>query len=172
MMAFSSIPFGKGRAYFTEGLADKIIGGFQLGVIVLARSGYPFSVVDGDNGSTRASLIGDPFAAIYNGRYLNVNSFTGGNLSVTNGAGTVIRFGSLGRNTFHGPNITRWDASLVKNTAITEKFKLQIGFDFQNVFNSAIYTVPNNNFRDRGGFGRFDSAFPGRVVQYKAKVIF
>jgi hypothetical protein len=169
--ALIDIPFGKGRAYFTEGLADKVVGGFQVGLIVLARSGYPFSVVDGDNGSTRATLTGDPFANT-KGRYLNAAAFTGGNLSVKNAAGSTIRFGSLGRNSFRGPNITRWDMALVKNTVLTERFKLQIGFDFQNVFNSAIYTVPNNNFRDTGGFGRFDSAFPGRVVQYKAKVIF
>jgi hypothetical protein len=169
--ALIDIPLGKGHNYLNEGIVDKVFGGFQLGFIVLARSGYPFTVVDGDNGSRRATLTGDPFATT-NGRFLNAAAFTGGNLSVTNAAGSTIRFGSLGRNTFRGPNITRWDMSVVKNTAVTERFKLQIGFDFQNVFNSAIYTVPNNNFRDTGGFGRFDSAFPGRVVQYKAKVIF
>jgi hypothetical protein len=169
--ALIDIPLGKGHNYLSKGIADKVFGGFQLGFIVLARSGYPFTVVDGDNGNRRATLIGDPFATS-NGRFLNAAAFTGGNLSVTNAAGSTIRFGSLGRNTFRGPNITRWDMSVVKNTSLAEHFKLQIGFDFQNVFNSAIYTVPNNNFRDAGGFGRFDSAFPGRVVQYKAKLIF
>lgn len=169
--ALIDVPLGKGRKYFTDGWADRVLGGIQLGVIVLARSGYPFSVVDGDNGSTRASLIGDPFATT-NGRYLNAAAFTGGNLSVTNAAGTTIKFGSLGRNTFHGPHIVRWDMSLVKNTTITERVTFQFGIDAQNVFNSSIFTVPNNNFRDTGGFGRFDAAFPGRVIQYKAKFIF
>ncbi len=169
--ALIDVPLGKGRLYFKDGFADRILGGIQLGVIVLARSGYPFSVVDGNNGSTRASLIGDPFTNTRD-RYLNAAAFTGGNLSVTNAAGSVIRFGSLGRNSFRGPKIIRWDMALVKKTTITERVTFEIGIDAQNVFNSSIFTVPNNNFRDAGGFGRFDAAFPGRVIQYKAKIIF
>ncbi|MEW6125416.1 MAG: TonB-dependent receptor [Acidobacteriota bacterium] len=169
--ALIDVPFGKGKKYFTEGVAEKILGGYQLGVILLARSGYPFSVVDGNNGSTRASLIGNPFANTGT-RFLNAAAFTGGDISVTNAAGSTIRFGSLGRNTFTGPHIVRWDMSLVKNTTITERVTFQFGIDAQNVFNSSIFTVPNNNFRDTGAFGRFDAAFPGRVIQYKAKVIF
>jgi hypothetical protein len=172
--ALIDLPFGKGQRFWSSNAtADKIVGGFQLGFIVLARSGYPFTVVDGNNNSTRASLAGDPFANTNgtNSRFLNPAAFTGGDNSVTNAAGTVIRFGSLGRNTFKGPKIVRTDMSVVKNTGITERIKLQLGFDFNNLFNSAIYTVPNNNFRD-GAFGRFDAAFPGRVVQFKGKLLF
>src|SRR5262249_41165737 len=161
--ALFDLPSGKGGLYFKDGYAERLLGGIQLGVIVLARSGYPFTVVDGNNQSTRATLIGDPFSNTRD-RYLNAAAFTGGNLSVTNAAGTVIRFGSLGRNTFRGPHIVRWDMSLVKNTTITERVAFQIGIDATNVFNSSIFTVPNNNFRDTGGFGRFDAAFPGRVI--------
>ncbi|HKG20328.1 MAG TPA: hypothetical protein VKC34_00400, partial [Blastocatellia bacterium] len=62
--------------------------------------------------------------------------------------------------------------SLFKNTGITERIKAQIGIEFFNLFNQATFTVPNNNFRDAGGFGRFDAALPGRVIQYRAKILF
>lgn len=169
------LPFGKGQRFAnSSATADKLIGGFQLGFIVLARSGYPFSVVDGNNQSTRATQIGDPFAGTNGtgGTYLNVAAFKGADVTVTNAAGTTIRFGTLARNTFTGPHVVRTDMSLVKNTGITERIKLQIGFDFNNLFNSASYTVPNNNISDPGSFGRFDAALPGRVVQYKAKLLF
>ncbi|HEX8091311.1 MAG TPA: hypothetical protein VF762_20820, partial [Blastocatellia bacterium] len=160
--------------------ADRIVGGLQVGFIVLARSGYPFTVVDGSSNGVRATQVGDPFANTNGtgGRYLNPLAFSKADLIVRNVANTTIRFGSLGRNTFNGPRIVRTDMSVVKNTGITERIKLQLGFDFNNLFNSSIYTVPNNdinnfNFETRtGDFGKFESAFPGRVVQFKGKLLF
>jgi hypothetical protein len=49
---------------------------------------------------------------------------------------------------------------------------MQLGLEFFNLFNQASYTVPNNNFRDAGAFGRFDAAMPARVVQYRFKLLF
>jgi hypothetical protein len=179
--AIIDLPFGRGQRFFdSNATADKIVGGFQVGVIVLARSGYPFTVIDGSSNGVRASQVGDPFANTNGtgGRYLNPDAFKKADIIVTNAAGTQIKFGSLGRNTFNGPHIVRTDMSVVKNTGLTERIKLQLGFDFNNVFNSSIYTVPNNdinnfNFVTRtGDFGKFESAFPGRVVQFKGKLLF
>ncbi len=171
--AIIDLPFGRGRRFFnSNATADKIVGGFQLNFIVSARSGYPFTVVDGNNGNRRATLIGDPFANAPPGRFLDPAAFTGGDIQVTNEAGTVIAFGSLGRNTFRGPGFVRTDMSVFKNTGITERIKMQFGMEFFNLFNQAHFTVPNNNFRDVGAFGRFDAALPGRVIQYRLKILF
>jgi hypothetical protein len=177
--AIIDLPFGKGQRYFSSSaVADKILGGIQMNIIVNGRSGFPFTVVDGDNGSRRANLVGDPFSNIPADRYLNRAAFGGptgacpGPNCVVNAAGTQIRFGTLPRNSFRGPGFVRTDFSFFKNTGLTENVKMQIGLEFFNVFNQATYTVPNNNFRDAGGFGRFDSALPGRVVQYRFKILF
>ena len=148
-----------------------------MNFIVSGRSGYPFSVVDGDNGSRRATQIGDPFANLAPDRFLNRAAFAGasgpcpGPTCVVNAAGSQIRFGTLGRNTFYGPGFVRTDFSIFKNTGLTERVRSQIGIEFFNLFNQATYTVPNNNFRD-GGFGRFDAALPARVIQYRVKFLF
>jgi hypothetical protein len=141
---------------------------------VSGRSGYPFDVVDNNCNGTRATLIGDPFANTNGtgGRFLNAAAFTGCNNSVTNAAGNTIRFGSLPRNNFRGPGFIRTDFSVFKNTGLTERLRMQIGLEFFNLFNQASYTVPNNNFRDTGGFGRFDAALPARIMQYRFKLIF
>ena len=55
---------------------------------------------------------------------------------------------------------------------MTETIKVQLGFEFFNVFNQATFTVPNNNFRDTGSFGRFDAALQARVIQYRLKILF
>jgi Carboxypeptidase regulatory-like domain len=176
--AIIDLPFGKGQRYMnSSAVADKVLGGIQLNIIVNGRSGYPFSVVDGDNQSVRANVTGDPFATT-NGRYLNRDAFSGptgacpGPNCVVNDAGRQIRFGIQERNQFRGPGFIRTDFSLFKNTGLTENIKMQIGIEFFNLFNQASYTVPNNNFRDAGGFGRFDAALPGRVIQYRWKLLF
>ena len=179
--AIIDLPFGKGERYFnSSAVADKLLGGIQLNIIVTGRSGLPFSVVDNDNQGVRANLIGDPFAGTTGtaGRYLNLAAFSApsgpcpGPNCVVNAAGRQIRFGSQARNAFRGPGYVRTDFSFFKNTALTETLKMQLGLEFFNVFNQASYTIPNNNIRDAAGFGRFDSALPARVIQYRLKFLF
>lgn len=170
------LPFGKGQRFLDgDGALSGVIGGWQLNVIVSGRSGFPFSVVC-QCGLVRPSLIADPFAGAPPGRFFNAAAFSTslGITSIVNDAGQTVSFGSLGRNTFRGPSIWNTDLSVFKNThlPITEQTRLQVGIEFFNFFNSTNFTVPNNNSNDPGSFGRFDAAFPGRVIQYRVKVLF
>ncbi|PWT87438.1 MAG: hypothetical protein C5B55_14755, partial [Blastocatellia bacterium] len=172
--AIIDLPFGKGQKYMNSGGAtNAVFGGWQLNVIQTARSGFPFTVVCNCN-LVRPSLVGDPFASVPAGRFLNINAFstTQGITSITNKAGEVISFGNLGRNTFHGPAIWNTDLSMFKTTSLTESVRAQIGFEFFNFWNHTKRTVPNNNIGDPGSFGRFDGYYPGRVVQYRLKFLF
>jgi hypothetical protein len=175
------VPFGKGRKWLNDNkAANVILGGWQMNWIVTARTGLPFSVVSDFDGLGRPSLIGDPYANVPNGKYLNPAAFstTRGLTSITNGAGNVIKYGSLGRNTFRGPRQFFADMSLFKNANITEKYKLQLGIEFYNFFNRVNYTVPNNNIGNASGGANGDfgeirfNAFGGRVIQYRLKVLF
>jgi len=172
--AIIDLPFGKGQKFFNGGGAgDKIVSGWQLNIIQTARSGFPFTVVCNCD-LVRPSLVGNPFANVPPGRFLNVNAFsTTADITVlpANPAGTIIRYGDLRRNTFNGPAIWNTDLSLFKTTAVTESIRAQIGIEFFNFWNHTKRTVPINNIND-SGFGRFDGFFPGRVVQYRAKLLF
>jgi len=122
----------------------------------------------------RPTQIGDPFAGRAPGRYLNAAAFSltqGLTTLPANAAGTVIQYGSLGRNTFTGPSIWNTDLSLFKTTALRENVRAQIGIEFFNFWNHTKLTVPNNNMTD-GAFGIFNGAYPGRVIQYRAKILF
>ncbi|HEY0379512.1 MAG TPA: TonB-dependent receptor [Pyrinomonadaceae bacterium] len=174
--AIIDLPFGKGQRYLNDGgISNAIFGGWQYNVIVSGRSGFPFSVVC-QCGLIRPSLVGDPFANLAQDRFLNPDAFSTatGLTSVTNEAGQNVFFGNLGRNTFRGPAIWNTDMSFFKNAHLpfTEDARVQIGIELFNAFNHTNLTVPNNNMNDRGAFGRFDGAYPGRVVQYRFKILF
>ena len=172
--AIIDLPFGKGQRFWNSGHGDRLVSGWQLNVIQSARTGFPFSVVC-NCGLVRPTQISDPFAGVTAGRYFNVAAFsttTGITTLPANPAGTVIRYGSLPRNSFRGPAIWNTDLSLFKTTRITEGVKAQIGIEFFNLWNHTKLTVPNNNIGDPGSFGRFDGAYPGRVIQYRAKILF
>jgi hypothetical protein len=172
--AIIDLPFGKGQKYWNGGgPMDRFVSGWQINIIQSARSGFPFSVLcNCDLG--RPSVIGDPFANRPPGRFMSAAAFstTAGITTLpANPAGTVIRFGNEKRNAFTGPAIWNTDVSVFKNTAIRENLKFQLGMEFFNFWNHTKRTVPNINMTD-GAFGRFDSFYPGRVIQYRAKLLF
>jgi hypothetical protein len=172
--AIIDLPFGKGQRWLNSGRGDRFVSGWQLNVIQSARTGFPFTVVCNCD-LVRPTQIGNPFAGVPAGRFMNVAAFsttTGITALPANPAGVVIRYGSLPRNSFNGPAIWNTDASLFKTTRITESTKLQIGIEAFNLWNHLKRTVPNNNINDPGSFGRFDATYPGRVIQYRAKLIF
>src|SRR5229473_3563599 len=149
--AIIDLPFGKGQKYLSNGGSlDRFVSGWQINIIQSARSGFPFSVLcNCDLG--RPSVIGDPFANVPAGRYMNAAAFstTAGITTLpANPAGTVIRFGNEKRNAFTGPAIWNTDVSVFKNTAIRENLKFQLGMEFFNFWNHAKRTVPNNNAFD------------------------
>ena len=172
--AIIDLPFGKGQRFWNSGRGDRLVSGWQLNIIQSARSGFPFSVVC-NCPLVRPTQISDPFAGRTPGFYLNVNAFSltqGITTLPANPAGTVIQYGSLPRNSFRGPAIWNTDVSLFKTTKISESTKFQVGIEAFNFWNHTKLTVPNNNIGDPGNFGRFDGAYPGRVIQYRAKIIF
>ena len=174
--AIIDLPFGKGQRYLNDGgISNAVFGGWQYNVIVSGRSGFPFSVVC-QCGLIRPSLVGDPFSGLAQDRFLNPDAFSTavGITSVVNDAGQTVSFGNLGRNSFRGPAIWNTDMSLFKNAHLpfTESTRLQIGIELFNAFNHTNLTVPNNNVNDRGAFGRFDGAYPGRVIQYRFTILF
>ena len=178
--AIWDLPFGKGKAYGGDAgpVADRLIGGWQANIIVSGQSGQPFGVQgDAPGFRTTANLNGDPFANRLPGFMFNPRAFSNpqpgnpGTVCVNNLAGKKICYGNSGRNRFTGPGFIRSDASIFKNTTITERVKLQIGFELFNLLNSNNHVVPDNYIND-GNFGQFNNSLPPRTAQYRVKLLF
>jgi hypothetical protein len=141
------LPFGPGKRFLkgTHGVGSKIVSGWQLNEIVTLLSGFPFTPVIGSNRSgdgdtrnpDRPSLNPSFTGPIVTG---NVNQWFNPNAFSLPAAGT---YGNLGRGVFTGPGLAEMDASLFKNTAISEHTSLQFRAEFFNVINHPNLGPPN-----------------------------
>ncbi len=92
-------------------------------------------------------------------------------------------FGTVRRNFLRGPGINNWDMSLFKNFNFTESARLQLRFEFFNVFNHAQWANVNRNLSaptagqsfggpNAGGSGQITSTRDPRILQLGGKFYF
>jgi len=141
------LPVGRGKKFAgaVSGIADKLIGGWTLGGIGTFQSGFPFTPQLGYNpsndGDTRNPIrpswnpaftgkviLGSP------ARYYDPNAF------LVPPSGT---FGNVGRDTLIGPGSATVDFSVLKNTQLSERLKLQFRAELFNLLNRANFATPN-----------------------------
>jgi len=141
------LPFGKGRPWLNDvsRVENKFVSGWQLNAIGTFLSGFPFTPLVGSNRSgdgdtrnpDRVSLKPSFTGPIVTGdpnQWFNPAAF------VVPTAGT---YGNLGRGTLRGPGLANVDASLFKNTSITEKTNLQFRVEVFNILNRSNFGPPN-----------------------------
>ena len=126
--------------------------GWSVNGIVTLASGMPFHPVylyeDDYNGSGqyfgRPDVVGDPYAGTGGPeRFLNLAAFQAP--CTPNGEGGCDggqHFGSLGRNALDGPSYRNVDLSLVKNTRLGARLRLQLRADVFNVMNHPNFANP------------------------------
>jgi hypothetical protein len=86
----------------------------------------------------------------------------------------VPTFGQEGdekSNQFRGPNFFETNVNFYKDTNITERVKLQIRFEFFNLFNRANYTNVDVNYPD-GNFGQATLSHEPRFWQLGGRLSF
>jgi hypothetical protein len=133
-----ALPFGRGNRYF---------GGWTLNSVVTMQGGFPFtpqlSYNPSNNGDTRNPVR--PFVnPAFNGpvilgtpaQWFNPAAF----LAPPNTSGF---YGNLGRDTLIGPGLATWDFSVLKDTAIRERFKAEFRAEIFNLLNHANFNTPN-----------------------------
>jgi carboxypeptidase family protein/TonB-dependent receptor-like protein len=172
------LPFGKNKTYFSNNRwVTSLLSGWQTFGIVTLQSGRPFTVAllpDIDNSGTgrsilgfgandRPSVIGDPRTGSHTpDHWFNAAAFT-----------FPVRgtFGNAGRNILEGPSYHNVNASLVKNTRLSETIDLQFRAEVFNLFNHPNFDLPDN-FLGSPTFGRISSARDPRHLQFGLKLLF
>ena len=173
-----AFPFGKGRQYLADdGWLSTVLTGWETYGIVTLQSGRPFTVAllsEIDNSGTGRSILGfganDRPNLIGNPELSNPTTLQWFNTAAFAfpAPGT---FGNAGRNILEGPGFQNVNASLVKNTALTERVNLQFRAEAFNLFNHPNFNLPDN-FLGSPTFGRITSARDPRHIQFGLKLLF
>jgi hypothetical protein len=82
--------------------------------------------------------------------------------------------GNMPINFLHGPWFFNWDASIIKNIPITEKYKLQLRVEAFNMLNQARFSLPGQFANiNSTTFGRSTATLPlPRVIQFVGRFEF
>jgi outer membrane receptor protein involved in Fe transport len=136
------------------GAWNKTRSGWALTSVLTLQTGQPFQLnfdYSGDwDGSgelfARPDVIGNPYSGrSFPNQVVNLSAFkvpcqydsdTGACVPGTQ------HFGSEGRNSLWGPPFKNWDLALSKDTAITERLKMQFRADAFNIVNHPNFTNP------------------------------
>jgi hypothetical protein len=185
------LPVGAGRRYLSDGgVLDVLVGGWQLGGMLRASSGFPLTVTSGADRSNTAHgydrpnavagvspKLDDPSPAAW----FNVAAFQ------MNAFGT---FGNLGRATLTGPGVFTIDFSALKNFNFGTGKYFQLRIEAFNLLNTPNFADPNTNLAQSnwnaagnnsiptpgsGAFGTINSirgTVPMRQMQFALKFVF
>ncbi|BDC48685.1 hypothetical protein F183_A10010 [Bryobacterales bacterium F-183] len=161
------LPFGKGKRFMSgaSGAVDKILGGWQISSLALMRSGIANNVSIGVNTFGNSNLTNqrpnvvagqDVFAANQTiNNWYNTAAFS---------LPTAGTFGNAARNVGRGPDFFNFDASVTKNTKLTERFNLRFRGEVFNVFNRPNFDFANGVY-NTVNFGRIFNTF-GRTIGF------
>jgi hypothetical protein len=173
------------------GVASYIIGGWELGTILTATSGSPYTVTIGGGGDPLATGFNGDFSMDFPNLVPGCNATPG---VFRNASGKLMAFdptcfvaapavaggvlvGNAGRNAFYGPGLTTVDFSAFKNVPVTERVRLQFRAEFFNLLNHPNFAAPNflndaNNSIGTATAGVIGStSTSSRQVQLGAKIV-
>ncbi|MDX2150882.1 MAG: TonB-dependent receptor [Bryobacteraceae bacterium] len=169
-----TLPIGSGKLLGGNmpGWADKIAGGWDLGVLGIWQSGSLYTVTSGrrtgpSTANTWANYSGDRSIG-------EIERRNGGIWHLTDEQRNAFSFptfgelGSSGRNAFRGPKYYNFDISIVKKFGMPwgEGHSVQFRAELYNAFNNVRFGNPNTSIVNLPTFGRIDSTVGGaRIMQ-------
>jgi hypothetical protein len=169
------LPIGRKREYGKNisPLADAVVGGWDLTWNMFAKSGTGFTpywqcdncsdvvglgnigsdfldaVGDFNTGATyRPLVVGDPYAGLSGNQFFNAQAFA---LPPT-GADLLDNPAVARRNFLTGPGSWGVNLGVHKNFAVNERIRLQVGADFDNVFNHPLWSPLGSDIGRIGNF--------------------
>ncbi len=169
---------GRGHDHLSNGILGRVLEGWSINGLITAQTGLPYDIF-GNRDSNHTGLSA-------RGTYLGGGAqpagtdktFTGPALSAFEITPYDVQ-PNIGKNAWYGPNYVNVDTAALKNTSLTEKFKLQLRVEVFNLFNHAQFSQPDNLLQDTGTFGqslstvtRPDGTTSARQIQVALKLLF
>ena len=183
-----NLPIGRGKQFGSgwSGASNGILGNWQVGGILAANSGAPFTVyIPFDNANTGtggqlAQRVGNPLPSGFKQSrdlWYNPSAFA---------VCAPYTFCNAGRNILRGPARVDFDLSLSKDFKFTESKYLELRVESFNLFNRVNFASPGGgaqgSFTNFGGaagatvgtpnFMEILAAGPAREIQFGLKIFF
>jgi hypothetical protein len=165
-----------------EGFAGRLLNGWQSAGIVTFQSGFPIPITSSSDLELMYSSFfqypGEPDMVAplqkLNPRNPLNEAFNPASFQQPTQLGVI---GDSPRSVCCGPGINNIDFSLLKDTTLTERFKLQFRAEFFNIANHAQFTKVDGNISDGdpstgGTFSKVLQARDPRLIQFALKLIF
>jgi carboxypeptidase family protein len=156
------LPFGQGKMFApTNGVVSRLVGGWQVNMISVMQTGIPLTITGANNQQANRPNSTGVSAALPRGertqyRWFDTSQFVNP---------PDFTFGNVGRalpDARH-PGVVNFDVSLIKDTRITERFRIQFRAESFNIANHVNLGLVNDTFSP-GPDGRNASATFGTVV--------
>ena len=151
--ALYALPLGHDQRFASElsGFPGHLVTGWSLSNIVTLQTGFPLtpqlSYNPSNNGDTRNPVrpflnpnFTGPLVLGNPDQWFNPAAFLA---PPSTPAGSTGFFGNAGRGIIPGPGLATWDFSAIKDTTLTERFRLQFRAEFFNLLNRANFNTPN-----------------------------
>jgi hypothetical protein len=165
--------------------STSLLRGWEIGTILQASSGIPFNMILGGDPTNQQTVNAEDLPNRVSGpgcsslvnpgnplNYVKLQCFSFPN--------PVTLYGNAGRNALVGPGLLSLDASLFKNTYVSERLNIQFRVEAFNAINHTNFAPPldNNVIFDQSGApvplaGQVDTTqTPAREIQFGLKFIF
>jgi len=157
-----------------QGIAGKLLSGWEIGSIVTFSDGTPLNVGGiGDRNNTGQGAFPDatgisPFPDDQTpDNFFNINAFDQSNPELR------FRDGTVGRNVLISPGLNNWDFSVLKRTPVgIEGHEIQFRFEAFNFLNRPNLNSPPVDVRAPTTFGVIQTAREQRRLQFALKYLF
>jgi hypothetical protein len=152
------LPFGKDQRWLKTGIANQILGGWQVSPTISYITGAPFTVTCGGNlnanGATQVCDLVGTYRVIGgtplrtgqscalnnpNCHYFDPSAFAAPLIT----SNATAHFGNTGRNEFRGPGFFGMNLGLAREFKITERIGLQLRADTMDLTNTPHFNNPS-----------------------------
>jgi hypothetical protein len=147
------LPVGNGAQRWNQGTVGWLLANWSVSGISTFSSGLPydiFTAIDSEHTGQVARPFYNPTAVAPPSN--NSRTQTGPSLAYFSDPAFGSP-GNLGRNVFRGPGINNTDLVITKRMGIRERVKLDLRFEFYNLFNRVQFSQPDNFTFDAANFG-------------------
>jgi len=188
------LPVGRGRHFLSDlrGVADAILGGWQVGGITSAQSGEAFTAgMSGDlsntgSGSYRPNQIGNPYNfSIDQGGQANLGCVPGHQTlacwynpavfvapPLAPGQQSAHVFGDSRIGNLRGPKLVNVDLVLQKSFKIRESQQIEFRSEFFNALNHPNFGLPGSTVDEPGGASITGTSTDNRQIEFALKYTF